>query len=392
MANIEDYLKWRGDLRFSQDEFNEVDSLILTQLCYLDLKGIIPAWNEKASISMAKLIEKYWLKNIPAEIENDICIIKNPSLLMNRLKESRRYSELMFANYIDRVDEARQEQFSAMTVWIPDGSVYVAYSGTDTTMVGWKENFNMTYMDQVPAQLEAVNYLERVYEWTNYKIRLGGHSKGGNLAVYAAIHVREDIADKIISVHNFDGPGFRKKVIKSPEYKKAIEKVSTFLPETSIVGRFLEHSEKYTVIKSNAGGLWQHDAFSWQVEGNSFVYTRSLDLESDMVNETINLWLERMDVEERRKLINTVFDVLEQFKIETIEDFTSMNWKNVGEFLKIMSEMDENSKKEVSRLLRLLWKGAKEVISKEVNSSIVEKNEGIKQQLSEAIFGKKNEK
>ena len=127
MANIEDYLKWRGDLSFSQVPFNEIDSLILTQLCYLDFERMIPAWNEKKSISMAKLIEKYWMKNIPAEIEKKAIIIKNPSRLLGALKKSRRFSELYFANYINRVDKEKLEQFSAMTVWIPDGSIFVSY-------------------------------------------------------------------------------------------------------------------------------------------------------------------------------------------------------------------------------------------------------------------------
>lgn len=385
MANIEDYIKWRGDLSFLNDSFNEVDSLILTQLCYLHLDGIVPPWNEKRSISMPKLIESYWLKNSPAEIEKKLGIEQKPAKLLGLLKKSRRFSELHFANYVNLVDKEKQEQFSAMTVWIPDGTIYVAYSGTDNTIVGWRENFNMTYMNQVPAQKEAANYLERIYEWSNFKIRMGGHSKGGNLAVYAAIHANNEITDKIIAIDNFDGPGFRQKVAKHPDYIRTMEKVRTYLPETAIVGRFLEHTEVYSVVKSDAKGAWQHDAFSWQVEGNSFLFKKKLDAESNMVETTVNLWLDKMSNEERAQFVDTLFHLLEQAQIETVNDFSSMKLRDIFELLKLMTDLDEKRRKDLRRVLRILWKEAADVIGKEMG--LPEKPEPI----SLPIFGKKKE-
>ena len=390
MANIEDYIKWRGDLSFEQDPFNEVDGLILTQLAYLDLDGMVPAWNEKSSVSMAKLMEKYWLKFPPAEMPEKIGIVRNPAKLFGLLKESRRFSELVFANYINRIDEEKQEQFSAMTAWIPDGSIYVIYRGTDATMVGWRENLNMSYLDQVPAQLEAVNYLERIFEWTNFKLRLGGHSKGGNLAVYAAMHIGGEIADKILSVDNYDGPGFREAITKHPKYSQTMEKVRTYLPESSVIGRLMEHSEKYRVVKADAIGLWQHDAFTWQVEGGSFVYAKELDTSSDMVELTVKQWLEKTDESERKEFIDTLFAVLAAAKIETVTDLTNMKWKDAAEFLKAMTNLDDRQKKEFLRVLNLFWKEAAEVVGKEVGDNLLEKNEGIKLPLP-ALFGRKKE-
>ncbi len=390
MANMEDYIKWRGDLSFEQDPFNEVDSLILTQLGYLDLGGVVPAWNEKNSISMAKLIEKYWLKNPPAEMPDKIGIVRNPARLFGLLKESRRFSELIFANYINRVDKEKQEQFAAMTTWIPDSSIYVIYRGTDATMVGWRENLNMSYMDQVPAQLEAVSYLERVFEWTNFKLRLGGHSKGGNLAVYAAMHISAEISGRIVSVDNYDGPGFRTAITKRPEYSQTMEKVRTYLPESSVIGRLMEHSEKYRVIKADATGLWQHDAFTWQIEGNSFVYAEALDAESDMVELTVKQWLEKIDESERKQFVDTLFDVLAAAKIETVSDLANMKWKDAAEFLKVMNNLDDRQKREFRRVINLFWKEAAEVVGKEVGDSLLEKTEGLKLPLP-PLFGRKKE-
>ena len=390
MANMEDYIKWRGDLSFEQDPFNEVDGLILTQLGYLDLGGVVPAWNEKNSISMAKLIEKYWLKNPPAEMPDKIGIVRNPARLFGLLKESRRFSELIFANYINRVDKEKQEQFAAMTTWIPDGSIYVIYRGTDATMVGWRENLNMSYLNQVPAQLEAVSYLERVFEWTNFKLRLGGHSKGGNLAVYAAMHISAEISGRIVSVDNYDGPGFRTAITKRPEYSQTMEKVRTYLPESSVIGRLMEHSEKYRVIKADATGLWQHDAFTWQIEGNSFVYAEALDAESDMVELTVKQWLEKIAESERKQFVDTLFDVLAAAKIETVSDLANMKWKDAAEFLKVMNNLDDRQKREFRRVINLFWKEAAEVVGKEVGDSLLEKTEGLKLPLP-PLFGRKKE-
>lgn len=390
MANIEDYIKWRGDLSFEQDPFNEVDGLILTQLGYLDLGGVVPAWNEKSSVSMAKLMEKYWLKYPPIEEPEKIGIVRNPARLFGLLKESRRFSGLIFANYINRIDEEKQEQFAAMTTWIPDGSIYVIYRGTDATMVGWRENLNMSYMDQVPAQLEAVNYLERIFEWTNFKLRLGGHSKGGNLAVYAAMHIGGEIADKILSVDNYDGPGFREAITKHPKYSQTMKKVRTYLPESSVIGRLMEHSEEYRVVKADAIGLWQHDAFTWQVKGNSFEYAKELDAGSDMVELTVKQWLEKTDESERKQFVDTLFAVLAAAKIETVTDLVNMKWKDAAEFLKVMTDLSDGQKREFRRVINLFWKEAAEVVGKEVGDSLLEKNDGIKLQLP-GLFGRKKE-
>ena len=335
-------------------------------------------------------MEKYWLKYPPEEMAEKIGIVRNPARLFGLLKESRRFSELIFANYINRIDEEKQEQFAAMTAWIPDGSIYVIYRGTDATMVGWRENLNMSYMDQVPAQLEAVNYLERIFEWTNFKLRLGGHSKGGNLAVYAAMHIGKEIGDKILAVDNYDGPGFREAITKHPKYSQTMKKVRTYLPESSVIGRLMEHSEEYRVVKADAIGLWQHDAFTWQVKGNSFEYAKELDTGSDMVELTVKQWLEKTDESERKQFVDTLFNVLAAAKIETVTDLVNMKWKDTAEFLKVMTELSDRQKREFRRVINLFWKEAAEVVGKEVGDSLLEKNDGIKLPLP-GLFGRKKE-
>lgn len=364
MANIEDYLRWRGDLSFAESPFNEIDSLILTQICYLNLQGIVPSWNEKKSVSMAALIENYWKRNIPAEMGKRAPILKNPSRMLELLKESRRYADLLFANYQNQIEEETSLQFSAMTVAIPDGSIYVAYCGTDITMIGWRESLSMCYLSQVPAQLQAVRYLERIYDWSYRKIRLGGHSKGGNLAVYAAIYISPEIGERIYAVDNFDGPGFHREITESEAYKSVLDKVKTYLPESSIIGRLLEHSERFMVIHSDAAGIWQHDAFSWQVQGDGFVAAK-LDLDSDRMEETLDLWLNRMEIAERQRVVDSLFELLDKADIKTVEDFNDMNWKKVLALLRSFQNLDKHQKQGLKKALTVFWTEGKKVWNRE---------------------------
>ena len=204
------------------------------------------------------------------------------------------------------------------------------------------------------------------------------------------MHIGKEIGDKILAVDNYDGPGFREAITKHPKYSQTMEKVRTYLPESSVIGRLMEHSEKYRVVKADAIGLWQHDAFTWQVKGNSFEYAKELDTGSDMVELTVKQWLEKTDESERKQFVDTLFDVLAAAKIETVTDLVNMKWKDAAEFLKVMTDLSDGQKREFRRVINLFWKEAAEVVGKEVGDSLLEKNDGIKLPLP-GLFGRKKE-
>ncbi len=245
MSNINDYLLWRGDLLFAEAGFNEVDNLIFSELVYVDFRDIAPSVQSKETISLKEASRLFFERHTDEEIQAKVSSTKVSAFLMREMAKTRRFSEARLGSYVDEVDPKEQSQFCAMTIKLDDGSVFVAYSGTDSTMIGWRENFNMSFLTETPGQLKAVEYLNQTISPRQKKIRIGGHSKGGNLAVYACIYCKESIQNRILAVYSNDGPGFMGAMMDKDEYRSMLSKIHTFIPESSIVGLLLEREEDY---------------------------------------------------------------------------------------------------------------------------------------------------
>ena len=218
MANIFDYIKWRGDLSLEQSEFNEIDNLILSRFSYFPFDKII---EENEIVTIKELSERFKQIN-----KNDMQILWEDDInLFPLMGQSKRFGEMLATKYINKIDTEQEKQFSAITILMPDNTIYVAYRGTDNTIVGWKEDFNMSFKSHVASQIDSVKYLEEIAQIYSNKLRIGGHSKGGNLAVYASTFANKKIKDRIINVYNNDGPGFGDDIVNTSEYKQMIEKV-----------------------------------------------------------------------------------------------------------------------------------------------------------------------
>lgn len=241
MPNIFDYMKWR-DIEITKVEFNEIDNLILARLAYLPFDGVIIKDEEITIKEAYERTKTLGTTGRTLQVE-DIDLFPT-------LANSIRFGKLKITEFINKIDTLQEKQFSAITIILPDDTIYVSYRGTDYSIVGWKEDFNMSFKEQVPSQANAVEYLEKIAKKYKCKIRVGGHSKGGNLAVYASAFCKPEIQKRIINVYNNDGPGFSQKIINSEGYKKILKKVHTYIPQTSIIGRLLNHQEKTTILKS----------------------------------------------------------------------------------------------------------------------------------------------
>lgn len=377
MANMMDYLAWRGDLSFAASEFNEVDSLILSQLVYVDLDGIVPGTDTKESISLAEASERYWETHDREEILSRVSMTKSAPFVMKKMAKTRRFFNLRLWGYVNDINDEEQSQFSVMCVTFPDETLYVAFRGTDNTITGWREDFNMGYLSETPGQLKAVAYLNRMAADAE-TVMVGGHSKGGNFAVYASVRCRPDIQEKIVRVYSNDGPGFQRSMIESPEYQRMLPKIETILPESSIVGMLLEHQESYRVVRSSHSGIQQHDAMSWEILGNSFVYVEEVAAQSLLLDETMKAWLYQLDGEEREQIVDTIFGMLEAANIRTLEDFYRSKWKKVQELLRAKSRLPEDRQKLFARALRLLWSEGNKTVKKRVRQAVAGKREGAK--------------
>ncbi len=375
MANMMDYLDWRGDLTFEASAFNEVDNLILAQLVYVDFEGIVPGIDSDDSIRLKDASDIFWSRNDAEEILARVSMTKSAPFVMERMAETARFADIRLSKYVNDISNKEQTQFSVVYVTLPDDSVYVAFSGTDNTIVGWHENFNMGYLLETPGQLKAVDYLNRVVTQEQRVLRVGGHSKGGNLAVYAAVNCEPEIQKRIVDVYSNDGPGFRQEVVESEKYQKILPRIKTILPESSIVGMLLEHQESFEVVKSSQSGIQQHDATSWEVLGTSFVYVNQVAAQSLMVDKTMKAWLYQLDGEERQAIVDTVFSMLEEADIQTVDDFYNSKWKKVQELLKAKSKLPEETQKLFSKALKLLWSEGNKTVRKTVKQVMQERRE-----------------
>ena len=188
MANIMDYLDWRGDLPLTVSPFNEVDGLILAELSFINFEGIVPPPELGRGVPLRDAAGTYFARHNGQEIDMGVLVPGRIPDLMCRMAHSVRFGGMLLNGYCELMDDAREQQFAALTVELGDGSIYLSYRGTDDTIVGWKEDLNMGYLEVIPSQTRALEYLGRMTrQYPDAKLRIGGHSKGGNLAVYSAV-------------------------------------------------------------------------------------------------------------------------------------------------------------------------------------------------------------
>lgn len=360
MANVCDYVRWRGDLTLEQSEFNEIDNLILARFSYFPFDKIIRE-NEIATIKeLSRRFSNQDVTKLPILWKDDV-------ELFPLMGNSKRFGEMLATKYINKIDAEQEKQFSAITVLMPDGTIYVSYRGTDNTIVGWKEDFNMSFKSHIASQISAKQYLEEIAkEYPSSKIIIGGHSKGGNIAVYAATFASKDVKDRIINVYNNDGPGFCEDVIETPEYQEILPRVHTYIPQSSIIGRLMNHKEKYTIVESVQRGIMQHDLYSWQVLGKEFVTLKKLTNESEFIDKTIKDWLENVEPEKREQVIDAVFEILNTTEAQTMKELKANWFANAKTILGTYKNIDSDTKEMVWQTVNELLKVAKNNIFEEL--------------------------
>lgn len=354
MMNITDYLKWRGDLTFKESPLNEVDNLILSELAYIE----ISKKDAEKKITIKETINKLLKKYDEKQMAKKFALSKNPYSFLEALANSKRFGNLYITNYVNKVSKKEEKQFSAMVIHINFHTIYISFKGTDETLIGWKEDLNMGFMNEIPSQLEAVHYVNKVVSFKDRHIYLGGHSKGGNLAVYAGVKCKKRIQKRIQLIFNNDGPGFTEDFVNKEDYLNTLPKIKTYLPETSIIGMLLTQKSEYQVIKSDSIGIWQHDTLTWQVEGTKFVTLKEVDETSSKLRTTITSWLEKVDKKEREVFINTLYQVLEKSHIETIEELTKLKLRTIPNLLRNFTKLEEETRKIMIATLKELMKEA----------------------------------
>lgn len=351
--NVLDYLDWRGDLTFNQDPLQEVDALIFSRFSYLLLDGIVPG-----TFEMTKSVEKAVAEFNRNEEQQLLWPDDGP--MMRAAAANTRFCGCGLTGYVNQLDPDQQKQFAALTAVLEDGKIFVSFRGTDNTLIGWKEDFNMSFMTTVPAQLDAVEYLERAATAYTGEIYVGGHSKGGNLAVYAAAFCSPETQKRIHTVYNMDGPGFAQEVIEKPGYARICSRIHTYIPQSSVVGMLLEHEEAYTIVHSTQSGLMQHNVYSWEVLRNHLIELETVTKSSRFIDQTLKTWLKEMDPSYRGKIIDTIYELFAQTDARTVSELTSNWYQNVSLLLKSWKKVDPQTQEYLREMMRLLLKAVRE--------------------------------
>lgn len=346
--NFFTYLKWRGDLLVKDFPFNEVDALILSELVYIHFEGIVPGL-EEGCITIREANAKYTKSKV-----REMLYYKDKEELFDALAVSPRFADMTLCNYVSTYDVKVQEQFAAMHVNVTPSFTFVAFRGTDSTVVGWREDLNMSYMMPVPAQKSAVEYVEKTVKGLFKKFCFGGHSKGGNLAVYSGVFCNPKIQKKITQIYNFDGPGFNRTMINDEAYKRVENRILTYVPEQSIVGLLMEHEEDYRVVESTEFAILQHEGFSWVIDRDAFVLVDEVNKYSKTLSRTLKVWLAEMSAAERKAVVDAFFDVFVNAGIDDFMEIVDMDVKMAGRLIKEVAKVPQAQRDKVMKLIKLL--------------------------------------
>ncbi len=365
MGNIITYVQ--TEMRnMAQKPFCAVDSLVLSELAYVNFGGAVSGVRLFAKTVPLRQLYRSELfgdmfrpthPSIAAQPKDHVIYgTSNRHALLFAAAASPRFRDIRVHFFADAFDIEREQQFSAVTFVLEDDTAFIAFRGTDMSIVGWKEDLNMAYLSPVPSQQAAAEYLDAVGKRLPFKqkLRVGGHSKGGNLAVYAAMKCSPSVQRRILDVYNHDGPGFRSSVLETPEYRAIESRVFKILPESSFVGMLLADTQSYRVVESTGFGVMQHDAFTWEVSNCDFVYAEKLTDGALYMHKTLSEWLESMPDDQRRLLVEAIFKLIETTKAQSLADLTEAWGKSAVKMIGTYRSLDADSRKILSHIIGTL--------------------------------------
>lgn len=313
MKNILYYLRQYGDISFSRHAFNEVDSLILCQLSYLNFDLYVA----ESEVFLLSLLDDEQIERLS---ENTFSPKKNIRLL-RILRQSKRYQTIRLCHLRNHLSYEECEQFYALT-FVLDDFLYLAFRGTDLTILGWQENFNMAYLKEVPAQRDSVLYVNEIFAKYHRPMIIGGHSKGGNLALYSALYSKPEVNDYIRKVYNFDGPGFYKDIFSHQEYLALRDKVVTMTTQEAVIGVLLYHVDNLIFIKAKGFSVFQHEPYNWKVSRLGLLYRVKINsIPSRWFDRAVRHFFEDTTEEERKQFVNLLFTIVMITPKASVNDF-----------------------------------------------------------------------
>lgn len=379
MGTIIDYLKEYGDYTFSEKPLNEVDSLVLCQFSYLKFDGIVPEIFDDKKFVSVKYLNEHQDKD---KLFADERYREANMALFDGMLKSTRFGSLRMNYYVNVIETELETQFSAITYLLEDKTVYLAYRGTDENIVGWKEDFNLAFSEPVPGQLYSVKYMNTVAEKFSERFFVGGHSKGGNFAAYAAMNCRPQVQERILKIFSHDGPGFRPEIRESGHYERIQDRVVKIIPHSSLVGMLLEsHAEGYLVVESKTFGLLQHDPYTWLVKEDEFVKAKDIYKSRKFMDEALNEWILSMDQDHIHSFVDTLYEVVSAAQTATLIDFTADWKKNMLAVIAAIKGLDAETAHMMKKIVASLF----EVAGEHAKAELQDRRQRMKSQASEPL-------
>lgn len=341
MSNSFDYLLWRGDLTFSADGFNEVDGAILSAISYVDLGALSNVKNRLYNMMREYLPDrKYDSQRMGLMISS-----KNINKLFCLAASTKRFSGVRLTDYEAYTSVDDMCQFAAMVYHLTNGEAVITFRGTDDTLVGWRENCAMSYLDQIPAQKRALDYLLSIAEkYPDKKLYLVGHSKGGNLAAYSFAMAPDEVRERVIRIYCYDSPGLHSDLANKMRESEYRDRFVLIVPQSSFIGTMFDKCNDYTVVKSTSRGTAQHDTFNWEVKGHSYVRMTSLSSVGKRNEEQFNESLRDMTDEERKEIVDTLFSVIDSTGASNLSELADGKLKAVSTLMKNYTNLEKGKR------------------------------------------------
>lgn len=354
MANLFNYLEQHQDLSFYDQAPNDIDFLILTELCYLPYNDLLTDQSDLAtSMRLSDLAVAYFQKYGKTPLSS--IVNKDRLQLLERVSTSKRFKNIKAFAFVDDYNLDQQKQFSAMTYRLMTGHFLVSFRGTDDSLIGWKEDFHMTYMTEIPSQIAAQAYLTKLLTELEGDFHLAGHSKGGNLALFAASHLTPELQDKVGTITTYDAPGLHRSLISSPGYRQIKPCIRAYIPQDSVVGLMLEVPKQVQVVKSNSLGLLQHLTFSWQIEDSHFVLIDQVTRRSQQTDRALTAWNEELSDQELRDFFDSFFGIFLDAGIERLTDLDHDRPKKIQAIVQSAQQLPTKNKDLIQRLIKQLF-------------------------------------
>lgn len=342
MPNMMDYLARRGSSSVSELPWQPLDSLLMANVCYNKLGELATPYHGLTLSRLAPRLDLSPYQHLPFYEERK-------ELLM-QMAASTRFGDTIACGYVDVIDHELPVQFSAVTMLVPGAGVVICFRGTDNTLTGWREDLYMSFESPVPGQLMAVDYLTQVAAHFSGPIILTGHSKGGNLAAYAAVYAGEEIQRRILHVDCFDSPGLDRETFRSPGYARVSHTIRSYIPQGSVIGLLLDTEYPLTVVHSTASGLHQHDSFTWQTEDDGFRVLPRNTISSRLTDRTLDTWLQQCTPEQRRRSVNAIFDLLEATNATTLAEMKADLRQSLLRMAMAARDMDSEAVRDILQL------------------------------------------